>query len=421
MLTCLRQKIREVEMKRKSATFFLLVSVFVFSATSAAWAKKVSDLKPIGIKLYHFEIQGRTAPAAVWYPAQKSGDKPYNYNKMNEGTAYLNAEPDRSHGPYPLLLFSHGVGACGFQSLYYVENLVRSGYVVAAMDHKDAAMCAMEGKKKVGTGQIVGAVVAGGGDLGATVFILFKDSVADLDFRYRPLDISGLLDHVLELNKTDPELKGLMNPDKIGMTGHSLGGFTTLAIAGAEYDCVDPAKYQDSVCKPVDKMLADKDKMKPSDFKIEDLSQESCCLPHFKGKDASFADPRVDAALSLAPANFFPPGAFKSIKMPVMIITGTGKFEVPFGPIQQGYDEMAVPKYLLHLKGVDHMTIADMAYRIVAARFVLPGFRTDYPVKKEIYEKFSVAFFDGYLKGDRKALDYIRQPNYELVELQAKP
>jgi len=392
---------------------------FIFSIT--VFAKTKAELKPVGIKLYHFEIQGRTAPVAVWYPAVKPGNKPFDYNKQADGTAFLDVEPDRSSGPYPLILFSHGLGGCGFQSIYYVENLVRAGYVVASMDHKDAAMCAMEGKPKVGAGKIMLATLKSGMDLTSTVVMLFKDSVSDLDFRYRPLDIRQLLDRVLELNKTEPGLKGLINPDKIGMTGHSLGGFTTLAIAGADYDCVDPSKWPESTCQQVDEMLANKDKLKPGEFKLDDLSTASCCLSFFKGQHVSFKDPRVDAALALAPPNFFPKGGFGAIKMPLMIITGTGKFEVPFEPLQMGYDELAAPKYLLHLKGVDHMTITDVAYKMVPARLVLPGFRSKFPMKKEIYENFSRAFFDGYLKGDKKSLEYIKDPHYPLVDLQAKP
>lgn len=398
------------------ALFFLVGQVF----SGIAKTKTSTPLKPIGIKVYHFEIQGRTAPVAVWYPAEKPGESVFDYNQQVHGSAYLDAEPKRTGAPYPLIVFSHGMGGCGYQSVFYVENLVRAGYVVAAMDHKDSAMCAMDGKPSITTGQIVLATLKGGGNLSSTVMLLFRDKISNFDFSYRPKDISALIDRVLELNQTDPVLKGLIDTERIGATGHSLGGYTTLAIAGGVYDCVDPSRWSEDVCKQVDDMLARKDELKPGEFKLE-FAQSACCLPDLKGKNISYADPRVDAALPLGPAIFFPERAFISVKMPVMIITGSGNFEVPFAPIQKVYNELAGPKYLLELKKVDHMTITDVAYEIGIARIVLPGFRSQYKMKKEIYENFSEKFFDAYLKGDQSALDYIKESHYPLVNLQAKP
>lgn len=48
----------------------------------------------------------------------------------------------------------------------------------------------------------------------------------------RPKDISFSIDRLLELNKQDVQLKGRIDPDKIGVAGHSYGGYTTHAIAG---------------------------------------------------------------------------------------------------------------------------------------------------------------------------------------------
>lgn len=391
-----------------------------FAFSGNAKTKNSEPLKPVGIKLYHFEIQGRRAPVAVWYPAVKEGDSVFAYNHQVKGRAYLDAEPDRTKAPYPLIVFSHGMGGCGYQSVFYIENLVRAGYVVSAMDHKDAAMCAMEGKPSITTGQIILATLKGGGDLGTTVMLLFRDKIADMDFSYRPKDISALIDKTLELNQSDPFIKGLIDPEKIGATGHSLGGYTTLAIGGGVYDCVDPSKFPEETCARVDEMLARKSELKPGEFKLE-FMQMACCLEDLKGKKVSYTDPRIKAALPLGPAVMFPENAFSEVKIPVMIITGSGKFEVPFEPIQRTYNELKAPKYLLQLKGVDHMTITDVAYEIEIARIVLPGFRSKYKMKKEIYENFSEKFFDAYLKTDPEALAYIKEAHYPLVSLQANP
>ena len=143
-------------MKARIAALVLGFGLVFSGEAVTGKCEQAAELKPVGIKVFHFEIQGRTAPVAVWYPAAQAGDQVFDYNEqVGDGTAYPEAAADRTGAPYPLIVFSHGLGGCGYQSVFYVENLARAGYVVAAMDHKDAAMCAMEGKPKVTTGRIV--------------------------------------------------------------------------------------------------------------------------------------------------------------------------------------------------------------------------------------------------------------------------
>ncbi len=396
-----------------------LASIVVFSWVSTAHKKEEKPL--IGIRNYEFEIDGRPVPVAIWYPAIDKGEGLFDYNKLTKGSAYVNATPDRTKAPYPLIVFSHGMGGCGYQSVFYVENLARAGFVVSAMDHKDAGMCVMKGKPKVSVGKVLLAFLKGGGNLSKTVILLFKDQVRDIDFTYRPRELKWLIDRLLELNQTDPMLKGLIDPEKIGASGHSLGGFTTLAIAGGEFDCESPEKYNSKLCERVKEALSHRENLSPEEMALARVPEVVCCLEQYKGKKISFKDPRVKAILPLGPAVFFPEGAFQEVSIPVMIITGTGKFEVPFEPIQRVYNELQGPKYVLRLKKVDHMTITDMALKIPFARLVLPGYRWRYKMKKQIYENYSSAFFNAYLNDDQKALEYIQQAHYPLVELQAKP
>jgi len=401
--------------------FHLIVLAFIVAFSWVSTAHKKEKKSLLGIRIYEFEIEGRPASVAVWYPAIDKGEGLFDYNKLTKGSAYLDATPDRSQAPYPLIVFSHGMGGCGFQSVFYVENLARAGYVVGAMDHKDSGMCLMQGKPKITQGKVLLAFLKGGGNLTKTVTLLFKDQVRDVDFTYRPRELKELIDHLLELNQTDPALKGLFSPEKIGATGHSLGGFTALAIAGGEFDCQSPEKYNPELCARVEQALAHREEISEENMELIREPDVICCLEQYKGKKVSFKDPRVDAVLPLGPAVFFPEGAFKEVSIPIMIITGWGKFEVPFEPIQRVYDELAGPRYLLHLKKVDHMTITDMALKIPFARLVLPGYRWKYKMKKQIYENYSRGFFDAYLKGDQKAKEYIKEAQYPIMELQASP
>jgi predicted dienelactone hydrolase len=78
---------------------------------------------------------------ALWYPTQAMASS-YAYNSRFSGLVAKDAAP--GCGPVPLVVFSHGLGGCGTQSLFFTEELARHGYFVAAPDHDDAAFCTVD-------------------------------------------------------------------------------------------------------------------------------------------------------------------------------------------------------------------------------------------------------------------------------------
>lgn len=390
----------------KLKLFFVLSVGFI---SLPLFADENKDKRPIGIKIYSLEIQGRKVPVALWYPAIKKGDKLYDYNKQNKGTAYLDAEPDFSNSPYPLIVFSHGILSCGYQSVFYVENLAKAGYVVVAMDHKDSGGCSMQGKPKITIKKALKAIFLGGGDYIKMAKILVGEELSTMGFSYRPKEISELIDRILELNESNKAIAGLIDSEKIGISGHSFGGFTSIAVSGGVYDCVSSTKYSEEQCKKLEELKRGKsNRVKPG---LEAI----CCLEEFKGNALTFKDPRVKASLPLSPAIIFPEGALRNVEIPVMIITGGAKSEVPFPDIQRSYNEFSGPKYLIKLKNVKHTTMVDLRRHSIKLFWDLTEER------ESAYENFSKAFFDAYLKGDKKSLDYIKEPHYPFVELQCSP
>ena len=79
---------------------------------------------------------------AVWYPAAAE-EKPFAYARTYNGFMGSVAfdAPPAACPRVPLVLFSHGLGGCGLQTLFLTEELARHGYVVAAPDHADSATC----------------------------------------------------------------------------------------------------------------------------------------------------------------------------------------------------------------------------------------------------------------------------------------
>jgi len=108
---------------------------------------------------------------------------------------------------HPLVVFSHGAGGNGAGYAWFGEYLASRGYIVAMVYHYRANT--------------------------------YDSSALYVRNRLwqRPRDIGLHIDHLLG----DPAWGARIDAERIGVAGHSQGGFTALWIGGAE---VDPAGYE---------------------------------------------------------------------------------------------------------------------------------------------------------------------------------
>jgi predicted dienelactone hydrolase len=109
--------------------------------------------------------------------------------------------------PFPLVVFSHGNNGIRFQSFFLTEILASHGFVVVAPDH---------------AGNTAADLILPG---------------PPFETRDRPLDISLVITRMLEKNAdpSDPFFEAL-DGIRIGVMGHSFGGFTTLAMTSGFQD-----------------------------------------------------------------------------------------------------------------------------------------------------------------------------------------
>ena len=117
------------------------------------------------------------------------------------------AEIDATHGPYPVILFSHGANGIRWQSIFYTIHLASHGYIVMSPDHAH---------------NTIWEILADG---------FQGDSLTD-SLPERPLDMEVLLEQLLVWSK-DPGHRffGMVDEEHIGATGHSLGAITSTALA----------------------------------------------------------------------------------------------------------------------------------------------------------------------------------------------
>ena len=121
------------------------------------------------------------------------------------GRCVRDAEPDRLHGPYPLVIVSHGYTGSRYLMTYLTENLASKGYVVVAIDHTEST---------------------------------FQDAAAFYStLLHRPLDQLFTLDEIGRLSQSGSGnfLAGLVDADHAGLIGYSMGGYGALNTTGAGF------------------------------------------------------------------------------------------------------------------------------------------------------------------------------------------
>ena len=162
----------------------------------------------------------------------------------------------------PLVVVSHGMGGSGLVYRTLAAHLARAGFVVALPEHPGDNR---DDNRLSGT-------------------------AANLENRPRHLRlvIDGLF--------ADPGLGPWLRPGEVGLIGHSLGGYTALALAGGRPAC----------------FAAEAEDGRPRAIPIA-------------------PDPRVKALVLLAPATvwFMAPGALSGVTAPILMLTGEKDVQTP--------------------------------------------------------------------------------------------
>jgi len=216
----------------------------------------------------------------------------------------------------PVIIFSHGFHGCATQSRFLMEAFASAGYIVFAPNHHDAT--------------------CGGGEstwLTRPELPFGKPTQwTDTAYRDRAEDIRHLIDAI----RSDAQFRNRADTARIGLAGHSLGGYTVLGLAGA--------------------------------------------WPSWKL-------PGVKAVLALSPYSqpFLSHGTLANLSAPVMYQGGTRDFGItPSLDRSKGsYDLSPQPKYFVEFHRAGHMAWTN-----------LPS-----SVHQDI-SAYAVAFMNHYVKGE---------------------
>jgi predicted dienelactone hydrolase len=249
----------------------------------------------------------RVLETVIWYPAPP-GSGPIN----NTYRGVQDAPLDLSAGPYPIIMFSHG--SCGYpsQSRFLTPMLATYGFIVAAPPHP-------------------GNTLAEFPDCG-TPGAQGQSAVE------RPRDIIYVLDQMLAADGDSlSPFFGAIDETRIGMMGHSFGGFTT--------------------------------------YRVLDL------------------DTRFDVAVPLAPAV---PGS-PVVTVPSLHMLGQLDSLVNNPSIQTAYANAASPKHLIEIRDAGHFAFSDLCFPGPDCQ---PPTTLTQPESHAIVRRWVLPFMKVYLAGD---------------------
>jgi len=235
----------------------------------------------------------------------------------------LNPNQPTPAGKAPLIVISHGLGSDRSTYAYLAQQLASYGFAVAVPEHPGSSA------------QQIQALISGGAN----------EVTAPTEFVDRPLDIRYLLDQLETLSQTDPRFAGRIDLKQVGVIGQSLGGYTALALAGAEIN---------------QKQLA-QDCQNTDTLNLSLLLQ--CRALQLPQTEPTFRDDRVKAVIAINPigSSLLGKTDLSKIKIPVLIISGTADTVAP-ALLEQilPFTWLQTPdKYLMLLEGGTHFSTID--------------------------------------------------------------
>ncbi|MBC7998192.1 MAG: hypothetical protein IAF58_09630 [Leptolyngbya sp.] len=253
--------------------------------------------------------------------------------------------PQSGSAPFPVVIFSHGLGGSREAAVYLGEYWSKHGYLCVFVQHpgSDSGVwkSAMEGGKQA-------------------IFENMKAAANGRNLVDRGNDIKFVLSELEKKNISDGVLKKQLDLTKIALAGHSFGAGTALLMAGQSF-----------------------------------------------GPMGNMKDTRIKAAIYLCPpvgrGKIDPSKTYGDIKIPGLLLTGT-EDNSPIGDTKA--EDRRIPfdgiksthQYFINFVGADHAVFGGRSFR--------PAVSTDDKFH-EMIEQVTANFLDSALRDQAKATTWL--------------
>jgi predicted dienelactone hydrolase len=148
----------------------------------------------------------------------------FRYVDFIKSNGYATNQLAKSDTPFPVLIFSHGYPGARFMYTSIIEEMVSNGYIVISVDHTyHSSMTAFSSTREdssLEANEVVSALRGMPSRYHISEWDEIITNIWEKDHRF-------LLDFI-ELLSKDPQFKGKMDTNKIGVIGHSFGGAAAL-------------------------------------------------------------------------------------------------------------------------------------------------------------------------------------------------
>jgi predicted dienelactone hydrolase len=220
--------------------------------------------------------------------------------------------------PFSLIVISHGLGSDRSTFAYLARYLASYGFAVAIPEHPGS------------NAEQIQNLLDG----------FANDVTPAAEFIDRPLDITYLLDRL------EAQYGSIINTEDVGIIGQSFGGYTALALAGAELNF----SALDTACDNLDKS-----------FNVSLFLQCLALELPTEETPIDLSDPRIISAIAINPLTsaIFGEVGISKIEIPVMLVSGSADPVTPALPEQiKPFTWLDVAeKYLVLMKGGTHFSV----------------------------------------------------------------
>jgi len=277
--------------------------------------------------------------------------------------------PEGLSGPAPVVIISHGFGDVKESFQFIAEHVASYGLIAIVPDHVGSDL---EYRQQYLQGRL-------------------NTLLSPVEFINRPQEISFLIDKLEELVAESPDWASLLDLDRIGVAGDSLGSTTTLALAGAEINHARLVR----ACNPTNILL---------NFSL----YLQCRAQYLPPQNYDLKDPRVKAVITGHPLGgpLYGPEGFGRIEVPLLMVTGSQDIVAP-AVVEQFHPFIWLQtesKYLAMLDVGTHFS--SKPGRDGAGIFkLLAGEHRD--VGTAYYKSLTIAFWNVYLREQADYLPYL--------------